>query len=571
MKSSRSAVLRFLFVVSRLIKHLGGFLLFSILRRLGLAPRGRGVLSDMPPQKRIRLFLQEVGGALIKVGQILAMRVDFLPEAYVQELLKLLDEVPPFSSAEARRIIEEELCGEIEDLFKAFDNDPLAAASFGQVHAATLRGGEKVVVKVRRPGVPEVITADLKLFSLITFLVDSTGLTRRTPIRPIYEEFSEWTKEELDYRIEGSHVQEIYEKAAGSKTERIPAVHWSHTTARVLTLERLHGLWVKEIMHGLQNDRAATLKKLAERNTSLTEISQNLLRNTLRQIFVYGVYHADPHAGNLLVMRDGVIGYVDFGITGRIGEQSKESQVRIHVGLESGDFDKFFAALVDTLSPPHDADLSGFERQMRQSYITWLNSQYMGRGNTRDKSFARLMLKINNAAQTSGLAFKSMEVRIFRALATVDAVLLEFAPTLDVRSEFRHFFGTYKAIKFVKDDIPGLLHKLPTLLEMMTERLERTVVHHTARVSRARRALALLSGLLGVALFVAGLAAAVSPAVARVILAGAGLGRVWSVVLLLLAAAFCGWLAHLLKMRSVIHYSTVEQNRNVFRRTDRED
>ncbi|HEX8706720.1 MAG TPA: AarF/UbiB family protein [Pyrinomonadaceae bacterium] len=567
MRRRRSAVLRFFFIVFQVIKHLGGYLLYGVLKRLRLARPGRrrGVLREMSRAMRLRLFLQEVDGALLKLGQILAMRVDFLSEEYVQELLKLLDRVPPFSSTTAMRIIEKELGGEIGELFRHIDGEPLASASFGQAYAATLHNGDKVIVKVQRPGVAATVMADLKLFRAITFFVDSVGLTKRSLLRPIYEDFSEWTREELDYRIEGSHVQEIYDKAAGSKTERIPKVYWDYSSPKVLTLERLHGIWVKEIMQRLETERGPVIEDLASLETSLAEVAQNLLQNTLRQIFVYGIYHADPHGGNLLVMKDGVIGYVDFGITGRLSGEAKEAQVKTHVALESGDFNQFYTAIVETLSPPQHANLSNFERVIRASYTDWLNAQHMG-GNRiiREKSFALLMLRLSNAAQQNGVSFKSMEVRIFRTLATVDAVMLKFAPNLDARSLFRHFFGAYQASKLVREDIPKLLHKIPTLINMLAGCLDHTWVRRASRVSPFRRGLGQAFQYLSLALFILGLVSLFTPGRARLAAAALGFSRTGATLLLLLLVALFAWLGYLLKLRSVVHHTVIEHHRNTF-------
>jgi ubiquinone biosynthesis protein len=161
MKNLGRAVWRLFYLILLSIKYAGGYLISR--KRISGAVR-------------LRFFFQEAGGGIIKVGQIIAMRVDFLSEEYVQELMKLLDEVPPFDCTTAKEIVELELRAPLGDLFKDFEPEPLSAASFGQVHAATLPSGDHVVVKVQRPGVRETVAADLTLFRLGTFLIDATGL-----------------------------------------------------------------------------------------------------------------------------------------------------------------------------------------------------------------------------------------------------------------------------------------------------------------------------------------------------------------------------------------------------------
>lgn len=532
MRTGRSAILRLFQLFFLTLGFLFGFLFSK---------------KDRP--QRLRLFLQRVSGLPIKIGQIIAMRVDFLPPEYVQELIKLLDEVPPFPSDRSRRIVEEELGAPISELFATFEETPMASASFAQVHAATLHSGQEVVVKVQRPGVADRMVADLKIFRALAFLVDLTGLTRRTPLKPVYREFEEWTHEELDFRIEGSHVQEIYDKAKDSPTEKIPKVYWAYTTPLVLTLERLRGTWVKEIMQLLDTDLEAAKARLTSHNTSFREVSQNLLRNTLRQIFEYGVYHSDPHAGNLMVMDDGRIGYVDFGITGRIGRKARQQQVNIHIALESGDFETFFTAMVDTIEAPYLADLDAFKRDLAKNYKIWLRAQFMGSRNTQDKSFARLMLSINNAAQKAGIGFRSMEVRIFRTLATVDAILLDFAPNLDVRAEFRQFFTHYNLKTLAHEDIPLAFQRLPAVIRKeLDERFELEVVQVVPRVSKVRRFFSRALAVLAVLLAAAGVLLLIRPD----LLGRTGVGPVAAGIGIVAGILFCVWLSHLLYLKSVV-------------------
>lgn len=556
MSLRRSATLRFLRIVFLVVKFVGTFLLSRLLAAVGLGERVGGrhpLLGGLAGPARVRLFLQEVDGALIKIGQILAMRVDFLPPHYVQELLKLLDEVPPFDSGKAREIIEAELEGKIDELFTEFEDEPLASASFAQVHAARLANGDEVVVKVQRPTVPDTIAADLRLFKVITTLVDATGLTQRTPVRKVFDEFAEWTREELDLRIEGSHIEEIARKAESAATQKIPKVHWRLTSQRVLTLERLKGIWVKEVMQQIDSDPEGVARRLRKSGTSLQQVAENLLRNTLTQIFEYGVYHSDPHAGNLLLMRDGRVGYVDFGITGRIGKTSRQQQVDIHIALESGDFERFFNAILATIEDPYFADLAKFRRKVEKCYKVWLRAQYMEARNTREKSFARLMLALNDAAQKTGIGFKSMEVRIFRTLATVDAILLDFAPNLDVRAEFRRFFTHYNLKTLAHEDVPLAVQRLPAAIRhQLSLHLDHEVPRLVARISRLRRVFSGVLKLAALVLALAGVGLAFGVDLLVTQLERLDLGRGAGVAACLLVGLFCLWLGHRFHLGSIV-------------------
>jgi predicted unusual protein kinase regulating ubiquinone biosynthesis (AarF/ABC1/UbiB family) len=325
----------------------------------------------------------------------------------------------------------------------------------------------------------------------------------------------------------------------------------------VLTLELLRGIWIKEIMQDLITDRERVVARLSEFDTSLKSVSENLLHNTLTQIFEYGVYHADPHGGNLLVMKGGRIGYVDFGITGRIGYKARQQQVNIHIAQESGDFDRFYNAILDMIEVPYLADLSHFKKDVARNYSVWLRAQFMDSRNISEKSFARLMLAINKSAQDAGISFRSMEVRIFRALATVDAILLDFAPNLDVRAEFRRFFTRYNLKTLVHVDIPQIIQRLPAVIRRAADELDVKVVSVIARVSKVRLLLSQIFFLLSVTAVIFALLVLIP--IHRILawVAAIGIGRGWGVALATIVALFFLWLSHMLRLHSVVRDEVV--------------
>ena len=256
---------------------------------------------------QLRLALEELGATAIKLGQILSTRGDLLPPAYIDELAKLRDRVPPVDAAAIRGVIEREFGQPVEAVFARFDDAPLAAASIGQVHAAALRDGEEVVVKVQRPGVGEQIETDLRLLlDLARTAQRRSPITRDYDLVALAEEFAWTLRGELDYEREGRNADAFRRQFAGDPDIVIPTIHWPQTTARVLTMQRLAGVYIDDL---------AGLDQLDVDRHQLAVRSAEIL---LAEVFEHGFYHADPHPGNFLVQPDGAIGALDFGMVGRI-------------------------------------------------------------------------------------------------------------------------------------------------------------------------------------------------------------------------------------------------------------
>jgi ubiquinone biosynthesis protein len=262
--------------------------------------------------QRVRLTLEELGATYIKIGQLLSGRADLLPPAYVEELAKLLDSAPPVPTPDIRAMIEDELNSPIEALFATFDDTPIASASIGQVHRATLFEGQEVVVKVQRPGIEEEVEADLDLLlRQARFLERRSEAMRDYNLVAIAEELARSVREELDYHIEGRNADRLRINLRSDSRFIIPQVYWSRTSRRVITLEYLAGIQF--------NQR----NRLREAGYDLRALTQVGIEAFLKQIFVDGFYHADPHPANIMAVGDR-IGFVDFGNTGYLTPRQKE-------------------------------------------------------------------------------------------------------------------------------------------------------------------------------------------------------------------------------------------------------
>jgi ubiquinone biosynthesis protein len=262
--------------------------------------------------ERLRRTFEELGGTYIKAGQFLSGRADLLPPAYIEELSKLLDAAPPVPVEEIREVIEDELDASVEELFSRFDDIPIASASIGQVHQASLPDGREVVIKVQRPGIHETVETDLDLFRRQARFLERRSETMRSyNLVAITDELARSVREELDYQIEGRNAERLRNNLRSDGRFRVPTVIWGLTTRRVITLEYIDGIKFNE------------LHRLRAAGYDLDSIAQVAIEGYLKQIFVDGFYHADAHPANLMVA-DYQICFLDFGNVGYLTPKQKE-------------------------------------------------------------------------------------------------------------------------------------------------------------------------------------------------------------------------------------------------------
>ena len=277
--------------------------------------RSEGHALSQP--ERVRKALGELGATFTKLGQMMSTRGDLLPAEYLVELAKLQDHAPLVPEDRVLAIIERELGAPASELFGSFELKPLASASIGQVHAATLLDGSSVVVKVQRPGVADQIQRDLQILSRLTDWIErSTDFGADYDVRSLHSEFAHTIRGELDYVREGRNVDRMRRAFAGDPGIRIPVVYWPYTSHCVLTMERMEGIKITD------------LAALDAAGLPRREIAETAVRTFLRQILEFGYFHADPHPGNFFVEPDGTIALVDFGMVGRVSDVTQEHLLR---------------------------------------------------------------------------------------------------------------------------------------------------------------------------------------------------------------------------------------------------
>ena len=354
--------------------------LFDLFRGIGLQddlPEGpteegtRGIKEkDLPLPVRVRHALERLGPVFVKLGQLLAARGDLLPPALREELAKLQDDVPQVPWPEMRNQVETELGASVEELFKSFDEEPLAAASIGQVYRATLPDGTPVAVKVQRPGVAKAMEIDLDIIhDLAGRLAKHAEWAKENDVTTVAEEFASVLHSELDYMHEGRFLDRFRSAFEDEPSLFFPQVYWGQTTSRVLTMDLIEGVPATELEN---NEKAADVDR-----RRLVQIGVGAY---FRMIFQLGFYHADPHAGNLFALAGGRLGFVDFGRVATISERNREATFDMLLAM----FDEDPAAVTETVLsmlgiPPH-LDLAALDVDISAMLARYWQQQSSGAG-----------------------------------------------------------------------------------------------------------------------------------------------------------------------------------------------
>ena len=308
-----------------------------------------------PSPRRIRLVFEELGPTFVKLGQLMSMRADMFPAEYLEEFKKLQDRVPSVPFPEIQVVIERELKHPISELFVSIKEESLAAASVAQVHAAELAEGELVVVKVIRPGIDKKIREDIRLmYYFAEKLENAFEIGQVIGFVNIVKEFERSIFRELDMHIEAGNTERFARNFKDSRELYIPKVYWDYTSKSIL---------VMELIEGVRIDRIDEIRAL---DIDPKEIAMIGLRSFSRQLMEFGLFHADPHPGNSIVMNDGRLGLVDFGIIGYLDEKTMLEIANVFLGYAEHNYDMVMEALVDAaLINEETVNLKYFRNDLR--------------------------------------------------------------------------------------------------------------------------------------------------------------------------------------------------------------
>lgn len=408
------------------LRHLSKLVLDRLRKRPGI-----------PGPERLRALLENLSGSFLKFGQILSLQVDALPREYCDALLNLLDRVPSFPPNQVRQIFIDELGQPPEALYREFDYTPLASASIGQVHEAFLHDSTKVAVKVQRPGIREIFMRDtmlLNVFVRVAFLFRIKSLYfLRDPVR----EFNDWILDELDYRREASYAVVLERNAKQTPSEAVPRIHWQLTTERILTLDFLEGYSVMEYLRLVENHDEQGLAKLKGIDFDPPTFVSNVINNFMSDAFRFGVFHADLHPANLLIMRNNVVGYVDFGIVGSMTPEARRKQIQLNLAYVRGKTEEIYNAFLNVCTFTERADLPGFRKELERRCRLWYREPAIGGVPHFSRSLTVAMIDLLTLCRFYGVLVDREMIKYIRSLFLVDGLVSRLAPGLDLAPQIR--------------------------------------------------------------------------------------------------------------------------------------
>lgn len=372
--------------------------------------------------KRIRLAFEELGPTFIKLGQLLSTRSDLISGDYHKELLKLQDEVPPTSYEAIRKIIKSEFGQYPEEIFQYFEKKPLAGASIGQVHKAQLHSGEMVAVKIQRPEIRQLVKTDLEIILNVASILERNvkEFEIHKPTR-IVAEFANSLTKEIDYLIEAAHIERFGRQFEGDSTIHVPRVYRKLTCEHIITMEYIEGIKISKVE--LLQLKGFNLKTVVRKSADLI----------LKQIFIHGFFHGDPHHANIFILPGNVICFLDFGMMGRVNREERENFTNMALQILTGDIRGAVSSLLHHTDYQQEPDKLQLEKD-----LSVLIDQHLYRP-LKELNIARMLQQLLGITLKHELCFKPDLFLMIKALSTAEMLGKELDPEFNLTEHMKPF------------------------------------------------------------------------------------------------------------------------------------
>lgn len=422
----------------------------------------------LPRGERLRLALEKLGPIFVKFGQMLSTRRDLLPPDVADELAKLQDQVPPFDFAEAKQVVESAFEQSLTEVYSNFEPTPIASASVAQVHFAELLSGEKVAVKVLRPGIAKIIHQDIALIRTLAKLLKSlSSECKRLKPLEIVDEFSRHTEHELDLTLEAANCSQL-SRNFPDKRLLIPNIHWDFCRKTVMTMERMHGTPISQ------------LDALRAKGINITKLAHDGVEIFFTQVFRDGFFHADMHPGNIQVADDGRYIALDFGIMGTLSENDKYYLARNFLAFFNRDYRDVAVAHVESGWVPKETNIDELETAVRAICEPIFNKPL------KEISFGRTLLSLFQMSRRFGVIIQPQLVMLQKTLLNIEGLGRELDPNIDLWQSAKPFLkrwmseqvGLRSVAKNLKKELPYILKHAPEMPRLWHQFLTR---HNTTQ------------------------------------------------------------------------------------------
>jgi ubiquinone biosynthesis protein len=396
------------------------------------------VPEESPQALELADDLERMGPTFVKIGQILSSRADLVPEVYLNALARLQDKVRPFSFAEVEQIVERELGVRLSKAFSHFNREPMAAASLGQVHQASLRDGRQVVVKIQRPGIRKQIAEDFEILEEIALFFDNhTQAGRRYRFSKLLEEFKATLLGELDYLREASNLEKVGETLKDTPRIRVPRPVHDYTTHSVLTMEFIHGTKITK------------LSPLARLDINGEVLADELFRAYLKQVLVDGLFHADPHPGNIFLTDDNKIALLDLGMVGRTTPGQQDQLLKLLLAISEGEAEKALEIILAISETSDEFNETEFRRKMSHQITEQHNTTVA------EMDIGKSLLKVGKLSADTGLFVPPELTMIGKTLLQLDQIGRILSPSFNPNASVRWNVSELLSQKMWKDASPA--------------------------------------------------------------------------------------------------------------------
>jgi ubiquinone biosynthesis protein len=425
--------------------------------------------TSRPRAERLRLALEELGPIFVKFGQMLSTRRDLMPADLADELAKLQDQVPPFPSAQAVAMLEKTYGKPLREVFRSFEETPVASASVAQVHFAVLPDGRDAAVKILRPGISRVIEHDIALLNICADLIERLWADgRRLKPHEVVGEFEKHLRDELDLMREASNASQLKRNFANSPLLMVPEVYWDFCTSEVMVMQRMYGIPISQV------------NALREAGIDIPRLAANGVEIFYTQVFRDGIFHADMHPGNIMVAPDGRYIALDFGIMGTLTDSDKHYLAQNFIAFFRRDYKRVAEIHIESGWAPANTRVDELEAAVRAVCEPIFDRPL------KEVSFGRVLLRLFQISRRFDIEVQPQLVLLQKTLLNIEGLGLQLDPELDLwktakpwlerwMSEQVGWRGFLKALKAEAPNYAGILPQLPRLLH---NRLTRDTAGH---------------------------------------------------------------------------------------------